>query len=151
MSGGNTESRSAVPLWRDRVWLWGAFAHNAYIGQPFLNHVDEPLLSQDLVEEWNAKLNARPVPANALTLSFTQFHRTFVGWGTGPDQSAESSLHQPASRASRTRWRMRTSSRAKLSGSAYFSYLPASGTTFPVGGLDEQADLDATRSGGIAS
>ena len=26
------------PLWKDRVWLWGAFAHNDYLGQPFLNH-----------------------------------------------------------------------------------------------------------------
>ncbi len=29
------------PLWKDRVWLWGAFAHNDYLGQPFVNRLDE--------------------------------------------------------------------------------------------------------------
>ena len=132
------------PLWRDRVWLWGAFAHNAYIGQPFLNKADEPLLSQDRVEEWNAKLNARPVPANALTLSFIQFHRTFVGWQTGRDQSAESSLTNLHPAQSYKVEDAHVFS-AKLFGSAYFSYLPASSEDFPVGGPDEQADVDSTR------
>ncbi len=31
---------------------------------------------------------------------------------------------------------------AKLFASAYVSYLPASSTNLPVGGFDEQADLD---------
>ena len=132
------------PLWRDRVWLWGAFAHNDYLGQPFLNRVGEPLLNRDRVEEGNAKLNARPVPANALTLSFTQFHRTFLGWNTGPDQSAESSLTNLHPAQS---YKVEDSHvfSPKLFGSAYLSYLPASSTDLPVGGLDEQADLDSTR------
>ena len=129
------------PLWRDRVWLWGAFAHNDFLTHPFLNYSGEPLEFRDRLEHWNAKLNAQPVPTNTLTLSYTHFNRNFLGWQVGPDRDADSSvtnLHPGAS------YKVEDSQvlSANLFLSAYFAYLPTSSTDIPVGGLDEQADVD---------
>jgi len=131
------------PLWRDRVWLWGAFAHNDYLGHPFFNFAGEPLENRERLEHWNAKLDARPVPANSLTFAYTHFERTVLGWATGPDKSPESSLTNVHPGQS---YRVGDSHvfSARLFGSAYFTYVPASSTDLPVGGLDEQSDLDAS-------
>jgi len=141
-SGWDYGVEAGGPLWKDRVWLWGAFAHYDYLGQPFLNLAAEPLESRDRLEHWNAKLDARPVPANTLTLSYTHFDRKFVGWHTNVDQDAESSLtnfHPGQS------YKVEDSHvfSPKFFGSASFSYVPVSSTDLPVGSPDEQVDADA--------
>ncbi len=140
-SGWEYGVEAGGPLWKDRVWLWGAFAKNDYLGQPFVNRIGEPLENRDRLEIWNAKLNARPVPANTLTLAYTNFDRTFLGWATGPNQSVESSLTNFHPGQSYSAEDSHVFS-ANLVGSVYFSYVPASSQDLPVGGLDEQADLD---------
>ena len=130
------------PLWKDRVWLWGAFAHNDYLGRPFVNLLDENLENRDRLEIWNAKLNAHPVAANTLTLAYTNYERNFLGWATGIYQSVESSVTNFAPAQSYMAEDSHVFS-ARLFASLHFSYVPASATELPVGGLDEQADVDA--------
>jgi len=93
------------------------------------------------LEIWNAKLNARPVSANTLTFAYTNFDRTFLGWATGPYQSQESSLtnFHPAQSYMVEDSHVFSS---RLFGSVHFSYVPASSTDLPVGGLGEQVDVD---------
>ena len=78
------------PLWKDRLWLWGAFAHNDFPGTTRLNNADEPLESQQTFEHWNGKLNSQLSSSNALTVSYTHFERDFLGFQSGGDRSEES-------------------------------------------------------------
>ena len=78
------------PLWRDRVWLWAAFAHNDYLTEPFLLGSGEVLRSSVTLANWNAKLNAELLPANTLTLAYTNFDRTTLGWLLDPGRSDDS-------------------------------------------------------------
>src|SRR5262249_32260510 len=57
------------PVWKDRVWLWGAGASNKYLGQTFIA-LGQPSQSQNHVVNWNAKLNAQLAPANALAFPY---------------------------------------------------------------------------------
>ena len=137
------------PLWRDRVWLWGAFAHNDYHGHPFLNVRRAPR-EPGRLEQWNAKLDARPVPANALTLAYTHFDRTFWAGDTGPDKSAGIQLDQLSSGAV-----LQGRGFPRLLGQALRVglLLLRAGLVadLPVGGLDEQADWTQRASGDTAS
>ena len=68
------------PLWRDRLWLWAAFAHNDYLTEPIALRSGEVLRSGVTLANWNAKLNAEMFPGNTLTLAYTNFDRTTLGW-----------------------------------------------------------------------
>ncbi len=72
------------PLWKDRLWLWGAYARNAVPGQTFFLPDGEPVRTTSHLEHWNAKLNAQPVPANSLTLFYLHFDKIVDGRGAGP-------------------------------------------------------------------
>jgi hypothetical protein len=129
------------PLWRDRLWLWGAGASNSFLGQTFLLPTGEPVRSQETQKYWNGKLNAEPVPANTLTLSYLNFERVARGRGAGPSRSQPSTWDQTFPAQS---YKIEDSQvlSARLFASLYFSYLPVDSTNTPEGGLDKQADID---------
>lgn len=129
------------PLWKDRLWLWGAFAHNDFPGGTGSNFVGEPLQEQQTLKHWNAKLNAQVIPANALTLSYTNLERVFLGFPFAPDRSQESTWNTVRPGHS---YRIEDSHvfSANLFASVYFSDVSARPTSTPTGGVDEQAIMD---------
>ena len=52
------------PLWKDRLWIWAAFAHNSSLPQTILTAdvPPEAVVTQPTVGHWNAKLNAQLAP-----------------------------------------------------------------------------------------
>ena len=67
------------PLWKDRLWLWAAGAGNNIPGETFFLPDGEPFRPTTDLAQWNAKLNAQPVPANSLTLFYLHFDKVFDG------------------------------------------------------------------------
>jgi hypothetical protein len=130
------------PLWKDRLWLWGAYARNDYLGETLFNHAGESVRSQNLFEHWNGRLDAQLLPENSLTIFSTRFEGTSQGWHFDANRSRPSSwnnLHP--GRAYRVQDSHVLS--PKVSGSISFAYVSADSTSTPAGGLEEQADLDA--------
>jgi hypothetical protein len=129
------------PLWKDRVWLWGAVARNAYLGDTILLPDGESYRSKPTLSHWNAKLSAQPVPASSLTLSYLHFDKVFEHRTNG-DMSLESTWNQKTPTVAYRAEDAHVLSE-KLFASLYFSYLDRTFTLTPEGGLDPQANLDA--------
>ena len=102
------------PLWKDRLWLWGAGASNSFLGEPVFLTGGGSFQSQTTFTNWNAKLNAELVAANSLTFAFrASKDPLWDGVPTGPLPAVE--LEQQSLRVRRTRWRTRRSSRRSSS------------------------------------
>ena len=130
------------PLWKDRLWLWAAGAGNNIPGDTVLLPDGEPFRPTIELSQWNAKLNAQPVPANALTLFYLHADKVFDGRFAGPSRSIAASWNQTTATSA---YRIEDSQvlSQSLFASAYVSYLDLDITWAPVGGLDQQADFDA--------
>lgn len=129
------------PLWKDRLWLWGAGARNAFLGYPVFLPGGETLQSQATFKNWNAKLNAELLPANTLTLAYTSFERFTLGWLADPDRSLPSNSDNV--RPGRS-YKVEDSQvfSPRLFASLYLSSVTGRSATTPKGGLEEQADQD---------
>jgi hypothetical protein len=139
-SGWDLGVEAGGPIWKDRLWLWGAFAKNDFLASTRHLATGETLQSQETLTHWNAKLNAEPARGNALTLSLTDFRREITGLGDGAF-SLESSLDNVRPGHSyRIQDAQVLSAASFLSG--YLSYVTAKSTSLPLGGLEEQADQD---------
>ncbi len=130
------------PIWKDRIWLWGAFARNDFRGDTLSLPPGEGtyrLVSN--LTYWNAKLNAQPLAGNSLTLFYLDFQLPRMGRGAGPDRSLETSWDQ-SYRAAAYKAEDSQVFSSKLFASAYFSYLSSDLTLTPEGGMDKQALID---------
>ena len=129
------------PLWKDHVWLWGAGASNAYLGQTFLLPGDVPVRSQETNRNWNAKLNAQLLPTNSFTLGYTRYERVVDGRGAAPDRSEPSTLD-----VTFPGYSVRAEDAHVLSETLFatlsYSYVPNHRDAVPKGGLDAQAGVD---------
>ncbi len=135
------------PVWKDRLWLWGAAARNAFLGQTFYAATEpgepgDPVENQETLKHWNVKLNAELFASNTLTVSYTGFDRVSLGLGVDPDRSLP------------TTWTNTLDSQAfnvadsevltaRFFASFSLSYVKAAPVFIPLGGLDEQADFDS--------
>ena len=101
---------------------------------------DETVTSQEALRYWNAKLNAQLAKSNTLTLSHNDMYRTLTVVGE-PSSAADGSAEnvRPA-KSYRVQDSQVLSAASFLSG--YVSYVTASTTDTPVGGVDEQAFQD---------
>ncbi|HTY42448.1 MAG TPA: TonB-dependent receptor [Thermoanaerobaculia bacterium] len=130
------------PLWKDRVWIWGAAASNSYLGQTFFLPSGEPTRSQETDRYFNAKLTAQPAPANTLTLAFLDFQRSVDGRGANPQRSEPTTqdVHWPGAS-----YKIEDSQvlSEKLFATLSFASVTVHRTATPKGGLAEQADFDA--------
>ena len=129
------------PIWKDRVWIWGAAASNSYLSQTFFLP-SGPVRSQETDRYFNAKLSAQPAPANTLTLAYLGFQRGVDGLGAGPQftEPTTQDVHFPGAS-----YKIEDSQvlSAKIFAALNFSYVSAHRTAIPKGGLAEQADTDA--------
>jgi hypothetical protein len=134
------------PLWKDRVWLWGAGASNSYLSQTFFVYPAdapaEPLRYQETQDYWNAKLNAQPAPSNTVTLSYTKWQRFADGRGADWGDRSEQSLWDNTFPGESFRLEDSQVFSARLFASLDLSYLPADNVQTPKGGLGTQADQD---------
>ena len=80
------------PLWKDRIWIWGAGATNSYLGQTDYLPDDDTRPQPGCEPHWNAKLTAQLAPANALTLGYFSHTRLVDGRGAAPDRSEPTTL-----------------------------------------------------------
>jgi len=140
-AGWEYGAEAGGPLWRDRVWIWGAFARNDFLGQEFELKSQESLQTRDAFNHLNGKLDAQPFPSNTLTLSATNFQRRTVGGASGPDYSlsATGDTYHPGSS-----YKIEDSQvvSANLFASFDLAYLPAGRTDTPHGDPADQALFD---------
>ena len=129
------------PVWRDRVWLWAAFAHNDYLEEPIGLRSLEVLRSAVTLASWNAKLNAELMSANTLTLAYTNFDRSTLGWLVDPDKSDESNANNARPGQSYIVQDSHVFS-DRFFASLNLSYVTNASANTPRGGSDEQAILD---------
>jgi Carboxypeptidase regulatory-like domain/TonB-dependent Receptor Plug Domain len=129
------------PLWKDHLWLWGAGARNAFLGDTIVLE-DQTYRSKPTLEHWNAKLSAQLFPANSLTLSFLHFDKLYEHRNDFGNVTLETTWNQTTPTVA---YRAEDSHvlSEKLFASLYFSYLDKTFTLAPEGGLDPQANLDA--------
>ena len=130
------------PLWKDHLWLWGAGAGNNIKGETVFLPDGETFRSANDLRQWNAKLDAQLFPANSLTLFYNHYDKVFDGRGAGPDRSLLASWNQTTPTSVYKAEDSQVLSQS-LFASIYFSYLGDNFTLTPVGGVDQQADLDA--------
>ena len=130
------------PLWKDRVWIWGAVARNSFVADTFFLPDGESVRSQETDRPANAKLTAQLVPANALTLAYVGYQRSVSGRGAGPQRSQPTTLDVDFPGES---YRAEDSHvfSEKLFAALKFAYVPVHRDALPQGGLDAQADADA--------
>jgi hypothetical protein len=131
---------AGAPLWRDRVFLWGAFARDDLLSSTQNLGPGETVTSRETLRFWNAKLNAQLAQANTLTLSYNDVYRMLTVVGE-PSSAADASQANTRPAKSYSVQDAQVMS-AALFLSGYISYVPASTTDTPVGGVDEQADRD---------
>ncbi len=130
------------PLWKDRLWIWGAGASNSFLGETESLPDGETVRSQESHTHWNAKLTAQLLPSNTLTFSYLRWERLVDGRGAGPQVSEPSTWDVTFPGES---YKMEDSHvlSERLFGALYFSYVPVSREAVPKGGLETQADTDA--------
>jgi len=134
------------PVWKDRLWLWGAAARNAFLGQTFYAATEpgepgDPVENQETLKHWNVKLNAELLASNTLTLSYTGFDRVSLGLGVDPDRSLPTTLTNTLDSQVFNVADSQVLS-AGFFASLSLSYVKAAPVTTPLGGLAEQADVD---------
>ncbi len=129
------------PVWKDRLWLWGAGASNSFLDQTSFLPDGDPVRSQETHTQWNAKLTAGLVPSNSLTFSYLSWTRFVDGRDASPSTSQESTWDVTFPGES---YKLEDSHvfSERLFGSLYLSYVPISRDAIPKGG-DVQADVDA--------
>ena len=139
-AGWDYGAEAGGPLWKDRLWLWGAFAHNDFPGTTRLNNADEPLESQQTFEHWNGKLNSQlssstrspsPTPTSKETSS------GFNPDGIAPRSPTGTTVARDSPSGSRIRRSCRRALRVVLPG-----LREGHPTSLPVGGIEEQAVQD---------
>ena len=131
------------PLWKDRLWLWGAGASNSYLSQTFiLKPTLEPLRYQETQDYWNAKLDAQLISANNLTLSYAKWQRIGDGRGADWGDRSESSLWENTFPGESFRLEDSQVLSERLFVSLEMSYLPADNLKTPQSGLDTQVEQD---------
>jgi hypothetical protein len=131
-----------LPLWKDRLWFWGAGGANSYLTNTFHTLAEESVRYQEDQQYWNAKLSAEPAASNALTLFYVRWQRVADGRGAQfRDRSPETTWDNTFPAES---FRIDDSEvfSEKLFASIDFSCLPADNFKTPHGGLETQADLD---------
>ena len=126
------------PLWKDHIWLWAAGARKQRPGGDGLFARRRALPSANKIHQWNAKLEAQPVPANTLTLFYNHFDK--VVDGTTPARQVSSAALEPDDadldlQGGRLAGALGEALRVRL-----LSYLGGDFTLTPVGGLDKQAE-----------
>ncbi len=139
-SGWDYGAEAGGPVWRDRVWLWGSFADDAFLSTTRFIGPGETVSNQETLRFWNAKLNAELARANTLTLSFNDVYRTLTV--VGEPSSAADAIQGNVRPAKAFRVQDSHVASAAFFLSGYLSYVPASTTDTPIGGVDEQADQD---------
>ncbi len=139
-TGWDYGAEAGGPVWRERVWLWGSFARDDLLSSIRHSVPEETVTSQEALRYWNAKLNAELAKANTLTLSYNDVYRTLSVVGE-PSSAADGSAEnvRPA-KSFRVQDAQVLSAASFLSG--HVSYVTASTTDTPVGGIDEQAFQD---------
>jgi hypothetical protein len=129
------------PLWKDRLWLWGAFGHLAFVSQQGFTRTGDPVESQPIIGLWNGKLNAQLAPANALVFSYINSDKENSGQLAGLNHSQPSSWDQMFTTAA---YRVEDSEvwSANLFTSLELAYLSSKTSQPAQGGFEAEAILD---------
>lgn len=78
------------PLWRDHVWLWGAYSTNTID-----NLVSGEVFTQATeLENWNAKLNAQLFPNNSASVYYMFSDKIVAGRGLSGSRPPETTTNQ---------------------------------------------------------
>jgi hypothetical protein len=72
------------PLWKDRLWLWGAYGRNQI--DLAVGAATPPTSSKTTLENLNGKLNAQVLDSNALTVVGQHSNKLVFGRGAGANR-----------------------------------------------------------------
>jgi hypothetical protein len=129
------------PLWKDRVWLWGAAARTDFLGHTLTLVTGETVHQKPKLDQLNAKLDAQITPSNSLTLFYLHADKSFQGLSYFLSSQEATWDQTTPTQADRVEDSYVLSQR--LFASLYFSYLNEAITLTPEGGRDKQAAIDA--------
>lgn len=82
-------AETGFPVWRDKVWLWGAYGRT---DNKTLTAAGTPDNTQ--LEDLSAKLNAQPIESNSFTAFYFRGNKTKQGRSAGPQRPPETSWNQ---------------------------------------------------------
>jgi hypothetical protein len=119
-------------LWKDRAWLWGAYARNQIDLVPPPGAADKTTL-----EDANLKLQLKPTDSTSLVGGYTQNDKIRSGIGAGPTRPPETTLTQQGfdgHPAALFRGEVSQVVGSNLFLSATYSYLRAGFQYIPAGG-----------------
>ncbi len=77
------------PLWKDHLWLWGAYGRNQIDNLTAAGYPDRTKL-----EDLNFKLNAQIVPENSFTAVYNHNDKIKLGRNAGPTRPPETAWNQ---------------------------------------------------------
>ncbi|MEP6995410.1 MAG: TonB-dependent receptor [Acidobacteriota bacterium] len=129
------------PLWKNRLWLWGAFAQGTFLGQTAVLPGGEQTQSKPTIDLWNAKLTSQLAASNSLVFSYANSNKHDPGQFAAPDRSQPTTYDEVFTTSA---YRLEDSHviSANLFSALSFSYLSDNITQTPQGGLDSQALFD---------
>lgn len=140
-AGWNYDAEAGGPLWKDRLWIWGAFGRLAFVAQEGFTRTGDPVHSQPTITTGNAKLNGQLAPANSLTFAYINSDKENPGQFSGVDRSQPTSIDNKFTASA---YRLEDSQvwSADLFSSLELSYVSAKISQPAQGGFEPQAILD---------
>jgi hypothetical protein len=129
------------PLWKDRLWIWGAFGRLAFLAQDGVTRTGDPVHSQPTITTASAKLNGQLAPANSLTFAYIDSDKENPGQFSGLDRSQPTSINNMFTTSV---YRLEDSQvwSANLFSSLELSYVLTNISQPALGGFEPQAILD---------
>ncbi|MGE5278108.1 MAG: carboxypeptidase regulatory-like domain-containing protein [Acidobacteriota bacterium] len=125
------------PVWKDRIWLWGAYGRDqinlvSLVGAP----------SKTTLEDFNAKLNWQIVPSNSAEVWYLRSDKQVAGRGHGSASNGAETLWNQI--LPQNTWKIQDS---QVLGSSFFASATYSGLNgdfvlSPQGGFNTQAFYD---------
>jgi hypothetical protein len=125
------------PVWKDHMWLWGAY------GRDQINLITaNGLPDRTTLENFNAKFNWQIVPSNSVDVWYQRSDKLKFGRNAGPTRPTETAWNQTTPQNT---WKV---SDSQILGSNFFftaQYNGANGnfTLTPIGGLAPQVFYDS--------
>ncbi len=77
------------PVWKDHIWLWGAYGRNQINNLTAAGYPDNTKL-----EDYNLKLNAQIIPENTLTAVYNYNNKVKLGRNSSPTRPPETAFNQ---------------------------------------------------------
>ena len=82
------------PIWRDRIWVWGARSENKISNRALSSPASAGALDNIILRNWNLKLNGQILPSNSAVAFYSKGDKVRNARNLGTTRPFETAWHQ---------------------------------------------------------